>query len=131
MHWELEKSVFGVETPTWAPGPHMLSPDMNHGARGRHEVWLPDVVPLFFLHHYATNEFCEILVAGAPPHLRVKIVIPDRKQASANLAVRGNTDPAAVPAKRMGDGRNNANLADAILEAVPSRRLRTPMRDFD
>ena len=90
-----------------------------------------DVVPLFFLRHDAANEFCQLFVAGAAPHLRVQVVIPDRKQAGADLAVAGDADAAAMSAERMRHRSDDADLADAIFEAIAPRRLRTRMRDLD
>ena len=34
-----------------------LAPNVHHGARGRHEVGLADVVPFFFPLDHAANEF--------------------------------------------------------------------------
>ena len=108
-----------------------LSADMHHGARRGHEIGFADVVALFFLLDHAANEFRQFFVGSAAAHLGVQVVVPDGKQAGADLAVGGDADAAAVSAEGMGDRRDDADLADAVVEAVAARGLAAGMRNFD
>src|SRR5579863_2464521 len=103
-----------------------LSPaDVNHRPRRRYEIWFADVVTLFFLCYHSANELFEFLIARPTAHLRVQVVIPDREQARADLAVAGDANPAAVPAERMRHGSDNANFSDSIFETIAAGRFRT------
>src|SRR3984957_17916665 len=104
---------------------------MHHRPRSRNEIRLADVVPRFFLHHYAADELGQLFVARAAPHLSVKIVIPYGKQARANLAVAGDADAAAMSAEGMGRWRDDPDLADAVIKTKTPRRLRARVRNFD
>ena len=58
-------------------------------------------------------------------------MVPDREQAGADFAVAGDADAAAVSTERMRDRGDDADFADAVVEAVAARGFRTRMRDFD
>src|ERR1700704_3626019 len=85
---------------------------------------------LFFRHHSA-NKFCQLFVASAAAHLGMQIVVPHREQAGADLSVAGDAYSATLSAERMRDGRDDADLAEAVVEPVTSRSFRTRMRDLD
>src|SRR5271166_6901075 len=61
----------------------------------------------------------------------MEVVIPDREQAGADFAVAGDADAAAVAAEGMGNGSDDADLADAIVEAVAARGFRSCPPNFD
>ena len=85
----------------------------------------------FFLRDDSANEVCQFVVARAAAHLGVQVMIPDREQAGANLAVGGDADAAAMSAEGMRDGSDDADLADAIVEAVTSRGFGARVWDLD
>src|SRR5260370_38456081 len=80
---------------------------------------------LFFRHHSA-NKFRQLLVASAAAHLAMQIVVPHREQAGADLSVAGDAYSATLSAERMRDGRDDADLADAVVEAVAAGGVRRP-----
>src|ERR1700680_2523948 len=82
---------------------------------------------LFFRHHSA-NKFCQLFVACAAAHLGMQIVVPHREQAGADLSVAGDAYSATLSAERMRDGRDDADLADAVVEAVAAGGFRAPVR---
>ena len=102
---------------------------MHHRPRCRHEIRFANVVPLFFLRDHALNKFRQFFVARTAPHLRVQIMIPDRKQASANLAVAGDTDAAAMSTERMRNGSDDSNLTDAVVEVISTRSFENYLGD--
>src|SRR5271156_6005787 len=51
-----------------------------------------------------------------------------RKQARPDLAIRGQPNPAAVPAERMRNRSDDADLAQAIVEGEASRGLTQRVR---
>src|SRR6266567_3451382 len=104
---------------------------MHHRPRSRHKVRLADMVPFFLLRDHAPDELRQLIVGGSAAHLRVQVVIPDRKQAGANLAVAGDADAAAMSAEGMRHRRNDANLADSVFKPIAPRRLRTRMWNLD
>src|ERR1700731_5505739 len=71
-----------------------------------------------FSRHHSANKFCQLFVASAAAHLGMQIVVPHREQAGADLSVAGDAYSAALSAERMRDGRDDADLADAVVEAV-------------
>src|SRR5579863_4812199 len=98
-----------------------LSPDVHHGPRRRHKIRLADVMTLFFSENHTANELRQFFIRCPALHLRVQIVVPDREQAGANLAIGGDADAAAVAAERMRDRSDDPNLANAVIEAVTPR----------
>src|ERR1700722_7261922 len=104
---------------------------MHHGSRRGHEVRFADMVPLFLLRHHAANEFFQFFVTCAALHLRVQIVVPDRKKAGTNFAIAGNADAAAMSAEGMRDGSYNPDLADSVFEAIAPCRLRARVGNLD
>src|SRR5260370_39687065 len=79
-----------------------------------------------FFRHYSANKFCQLFVASAAAHLGMQIVVPYREQASADLSVAGDAYSATLSAERMRDGRNDADLADAVVEAVAADAFLPP-----
>src|SRR5260370_24970959 len=78
-----------------------------------------------FFRHYSANKFCQLFVASAAAHLGMQIVVPYREQAGADLTVAGDTYSATLSAERMRDGRDDADLADAVVEAVAAGGVST------
>jgi hypothetical protein len=78
-----------------------LAAYMHHGPGGGNESWLADVVAGFFLVDCTANEVSDLLVAGTNRHESSEVVLANRKQAGANLAVRSHPDTAALSAKWM------------------------------
>src|SRR5580698_8074103 len=102
-------------------GSEVSSTDVHHRSRCRNEVRLADVVAFFFFLDYAADELFQLFVAGAALHLGVEVVVPYREQAGADFAVAGDADAAAVSAEGMRDGSDDADFADAVVEAVAAR----------
>src|SRR5579864_5772322 len=61
----------------------------------------------------------------------MQVVVPDGKEASANLAVAGDADAAAMPAEGMRDRCDDSDFADAVIEAITAGGLRMGVRNFD
>src|ERR1700732_5274663 len=53
----------------------------------------------------------------------MQIVVPNRKQASANLAIGSDTNAAAVSTEGMRDRRDDAGFSNAIVEAIAASRF--------
>src|SRR5437667_12840028 len=83
---------------------------------------------LFFRHHSA-NKFCQLFVASAAAHLGMQIVVPRREQAGADLSVAGDAYSATLSAERTRDGRDDADRADAGVEAVAAGGFAASVRD--
>src|SRR5215831_13820182 len=96
---------------------------MYHAAGGLDESRFSDMMARFFLVHHSTNVTSKLLVAGAGMHAARQIVIEEREQAGADLAVRGQPDPRTVPAEGMRHRRDNPDLADSVVESVTPGRL--------
>src|SRR5262245_58333128 len=94
---------------------------MHHRPRRGDEIRLADVMPFFFSLHNTANEVSKLVVRRTTSHQLVQIVVPYRKEAGANFAVRSNADAAAMPAERMRDGRNDSEFADAVIKAIAAR----------
>src|ERR1700685_191018 len=98
---------------------------MDHRPRRWDKVCLANVVALFFSLHHATNELHQLPVGSAAPHEFVQVVIPNRKQASADFPVGGNADAAAVSAEGMRNRSYDSDFADAIIKVITPRRFLT------
>src|SRR5258708_35144444 len=85
----------------------------------------------FLLAHNALNEAGKLVIRCAAPHQGMEIVVPDGKQAGANLAVGGDANPAAMPAERMRNRRDDSNFPNAVVEAVTPRGLAAGPRDLN
>src|SRR6476659_943291 len=101
--------------------PRGLSADVDHGAGGGNEVGLTNVMAGFLAFHNAADELNQRFVARAAPHQFGEVVIPDGEEAGADLAVGSDAHAAAVAAERMGNRSNDADLTDAVGEAVAER----------
>src|SRR5690348_17186774 len=104
---------------------------MYHRSGGGYKVRFANVVTRFFPCHNAANKFRQVVVRSATPHEFVQIMVPDRKQAGANLAIRSDPNAAAMSAERVRHRSNDPDFPDAIVEAITPRRLATLMRNFD
>src|SRR5579863_709698 len=108
-----------------------LAADVDHGARRRHEIVLPNVVASFLALHDSENKITQLAVISAAAHHAGQVMVPDGKQAGADFAVGGKPHPAAMPAKGMRDRGNNADFPHTIVEAVAARGLAGMARNFD
>src|SRR5215469_16467800 len=79
----------------------------------------------------SADEVRQLNIGSAAAHELVQIVFPDRKQAGANLAVRGDTNAAAVAAEGMRDGSDDSDLPDAVVEAITPRGFAAAPGNFD
>src|SRR5437762_11352062 len=100
---------------------------MHHTPRGLNESWLANMMARFFPLHHTANKAHQLTIAGAALHHAVEIVVEERKQARADLSVRGDADARAVSAKGMRNRSDDANFSNSIFEGVASRRLASCM----
>src|SRR3982074_2917493 len=107
-----------------------LTANMHHGSRSGHESRLPDMVPLFFLYDDFLDELSELFIRSAASHQFVQIMLPNREQAGAQLAIGGDADAAAVATERMRHRGNDSNLAHAIGEAIAPSGFATLVRNL-
>src|SRR5208283_30486 len=91
---------------------------MNHGPRRRHKTRLADVVAGFFLIHRPPDELGHLFVASAGRHESGEVVLADREQTGANLAVGGDADAAALSAEGVRHGSDDTDLADTVFKFV-------------
>src|SRR5215475_4504970 len=84
-----------------------LAADKYHGSRRRHKTRLVDAMTLFFF----VQQGAQIMILFA-------------KEAGAKLAVSGQPDARTVSAKRLGNRRDQADLAPrAVRETILARRF--------
>ena len=70
----------------------------------------------FFLIGDELDVGAEFVVGVAGDHVSVEVVVELREEASADLAVGGQANAGAGSAEWVGDGRDDADLADAVRE---------------
>src|ERR1019366_2465982 len=97
---------------------------MHHRSRRRNKSRLADVVALLFVLDGVNDELDHLFVAGALRHQASQIVLADRKQAGADLAIRRYADAAAMPAEGMRHRCNDPDLANAVVKNVAAGGLR-------
>src|SRR5579872_2685278 len=95
-----------------------LPADVNHAAGRLQKSRFANVMTSFFLCDYRVNISGHVLVRSAAEHLSIEIMIEKREQASTNLAVGGDANARAMSTKRMGDGGDNANFSEVIVESI-------------
>ena len=106
--------------------------DVDHRPRRFQESRLTDVVAGFLPLDGLDNVGAQFLFAGAGAEAAVEVVLDLRKEARANLAVGGETHPAACAAKRLAHRRNNSDLTDAICKCIaPGGFAGFPRRELD
>ena len=71
-----------------------------------------------FLVNRLEEEALDVAVHGSIANQMPHVVLFHREQASAQLSVGGQANPAALPAKGDGNRRNNPNFALPIREAI-------------
>src|SRR5882757_9158772 len=108
-----------------------LSPDVHHAAGGFFEAGLADVVAGFLLADDGVDVGDQFSVGIAGAHASGEVVVEDGEEAGTDLAVGGEANPAAMPAEGMRDGGDDADLADAIVEAEAARGFAALMFDLD
>ena len=69
------------------------------------------------------DEGRQLLVGAAALHDSVQVVVELRKKASANLAVGSQPDAAALPAEGSRYRRNDADLAQPVVEGIAHCRF--------
>src|SRR5205814_8217637 len=84
-----------------------------------------------FLLDYGFDKRSQLLVGSAALHLAGEVVIKEGKEAGADLSIGGQAHAAAVSAERMRHGRDDADLAHAIVELIPPGGLAVGMRNLD
>src|SRR6202162_2874791 len=104
---------------------------MHHRPGWRYESGFPNVMPLFLAADCIVDKLHQFAVRGAAIHQSAQIMVPDRKEASTDLAIGGDPDPAAMPAEGMGHRCNDADFADPIVESVTSGRFTGFARNLD
>ena len=103
---------------------------MHHRPRCRNESRLADVVTLFLVLDGVENEVDHLFVTRAPRHQASQVVLADREQAGTNLAIGGDANAAAMPAKRMRNRSDNADLAYAVFKDIATGGLAVRLADF-
>src|SRR6185437_10045651 len=88
------------------------------------------MVPLFFPLYDAADKIPDFVIRSAASHQFMEIVVPNGKQAGANLAIRGDANTAAMTAEGMGNWRDNSNLADAVVKPVAPSCFTATARNF-
>src|SRR6202022_908540 len=114
----------------WEPASR-LTTDMHHRPGWRHKAGLPNVMPLFLAADCTADKLHQFAVRGAAAHQSAQIMVPDRKEASTDLAIGGDPDPVAMPAEGMRNRRNDSDFANAIFEYVTSGRFTTLVWNLD
>src|ERR1700722_4942364 len=100
-----------------------LATDMHHRPGCRYKSGFPNVMPLFLASDCVVDKLHQFAVRGAAIHQSAQIMVRDRKEASTDLAIGGDPDPAAMSAEGMGDRCNDSDFADTILKSVTSGRF--------
>src|SRR5215470_8358466 len=101
-----------------------LAADEYHGSRWRRETRFVDAMALFLFVHHRADVDSQILVACIFSQQAAQVMVFLAKEASTQLAVGGQPDARTMSAKRLGDGRNQADLSrSAVCETVPARRF--------
>src|SRR5882757_645531 len=88
-----------------------LSADENHRPRRRLESGFVDAMAGLFFHNHGANPLFNVVVGSAVPQQRAKVMIVLAEQARAHLAVGGQANARTVPAERLCDRRDQADLA--------------------
>src|SRR5215467_1028341 len=101
-----------------------LAADKYHGSRRRHKTRLVDAMTFFLFVHHRTDVHAEILVTGILAQQGAQVMILLTKEAGTKLAVGGQPDTRTVSAKRLGNRRDQADLAPhAVRETILARCL--------
>src|SRR6516165_10809308 len=88
------------------------------------------MVPRFLMVDSLADGTGHVFIGCASCHQSGEIVLADRKQASANLAVRGHPNAATLPAKWVRHRRNDAYFPDAIFKNITPGSLAARVLDF-
>jgi len=101
-----------------------LAADEDHGARGRHEAGIVDVVTFFLFDNDGFDERSEIFVGSAVAQQKAEIMVVLAEKAGAKLAVGGEANTRAMATERLRDGGNQADFTGgAIGKAVFAGRF--------
>src|SRR5262245_40397320 len=88
-------------------------------------------MPVFFLLHGRHDEIDQFITLSPGSQQPFDVVFDGRKETGADHAIGGQSNATAVPAKRLGDGVDEADFARrAVGESPPPRRLTQVFR-FD
>ena len=96
---------------------------MHHAAGGFQESGLADVMAGFLLFDRRDNEISKFRVCAAATGDSVEVVVGLGEEAGADFAVGSEADAAALSAKRLGNGGDNADFADSVVEGVAAGRF--------
>src|SRR5215813_12598836 len=95
---------------------HKLSPYMHHAARRLDKSGLADMMPSLFLLHHTANKAHQLIITGSTLHRAIEIMIEEREQAGADLAVGGDPYARAVSAEGMGYRSDDPDLSYSVFE---------------
>ena len=86
------------------------TPDTTHGPFGLGKVGLPDAMAQLFAENHPTETICQLIVTRPAPNPGFQIVFDHTEQAGPNFAIRGNSQPVTMTAKRLGHRSDDTNL---------------------
>ena len=90
--------------------------DAADGALGLDEPRLADVMAGFLLADRGLEKFANDAIGGAVAQQDAQVVFDGAEKAGADFAVGSQAKAVAVPAKRFGDGSDDANLGWAAVQ---------------
>src|SRR5271157_6586468 len=96
----------------------ILAADVHHGAIRLNKIGLINTVAGLFLVNRIDEKSLNIAVHRSIANQMPHVILFHREQTSTQLAVGGQANPAALPAKGDGNRRNNPNFALSIREAI-------------
>jgi len=88
--------------------------DVDHGSGCRHETGFPYVVALFLELDYRADIVGKFGVGCPSSHAPCQVMVEDREETGANLAVRGNANAAAGAAERVRNRSDNSDFTNAV-----------------
>src|SRR5215212_7768884 len=101
-----------------------LSAYLRHRPRRANEAGVVDPVFQLLVADRVTQQGNQLVVAGAVAKRRLQIPFAPRKEACAQLAVRGDANAVARRAEWLGHRVHEAELAGAVGETKPARSRR-------
>src|SRR5260370_23017617 len=109
----------------------LLSPDEDHGTRGRYEAGLIDAMTLFFFHDDRADVTDQILVGSSLAKQRAQVVIVLAEETGAELTVSRQPDARAMATEGLRHRSDEADFAGrAVGKAGFARRFAALVRDL-
>src|SRR5581483_2898478 len=99
--------------------PALLPANATHRAGRRHKIGFANMMPGFLAQDNRAQPIGQFLIAGAATQQRAQVMLLHAEKTRPDLPVSGQPNPVAMPAKRLADRGDNANLAAAIFETPP------------